>query len=299
VGVSLLVFSLFWIIPGDLADIMMGDEAFGDPIAMEELRKTWHLDKPFYYQYGMWLWDAVRGDLGKSFVSGHNVSAELLSRIPLNIVMMSVAMVFVIVVGIPTGILSAYKQYSLFDHMLRFATVLGYSVPRFWIATIVVLLASLYLPWLPVLKYVSFSVDPVANIKCLFIPGLVVGLSTFAYVVRMSRSSALDTLRQDYVRTARAKGASERVVLFIHVLKNSLIPVVTILGFQMGFMIGGFVLVEHVFVLPGIGSMLLLAIQQRDIVTVIGGIFYLAAGFVLINLIVDIIYCFLDPRIKY
>jgi len=294
-----LVFSLFWIVPGDVVDIMVGDESFGDSQALEELRKTWNLDKPFYVQYGMWVWNALHGDLGESFVSGAKVSDELLSRIPVNIEMISVAMFFVIIIGIPIGILSAYKQFSLFDHIVRFFTTLGYSVPNFWAATIMVLIGSLYFRWLPVLEYVPFSENPLANIKCMLIPGFVLGLSTIAYVVRMARSTALDTLRQDYVRTARAKGATEKVVLFIHVLKNSLIPVVTILGFQIGILIGGFVLTEEVFVLPGVGSLLLMAIQERDLIIVTGGILFLAVVFVVANLIVDIIYCFLDPRIRY
>jgi peptide/nickel transport system permease protein len=298
-GASFLVFSLFWIVPGDVVDIMIGDEAFGDPKAEETLRKTWNLDKPFYIQYVMWLWRAVHGNLGVSFVSGHDVTTEILTRIPVNIQMISIAMFFVVIIGITTGIISAYRQFSAFDHIMRFLTTLGYSVPNFWAATITVLLGSLYFRWLPVLEYVPFSENPLANIKCMLLPGFVLGLSTIALVARMSRSTALDTLRQDYVRTARAKGASENVVLFIHVLKNSLIPVVTILGFQVGVMIGGFVLTEQVFVLPGVGSLILQAILERDLVTVTGGIIFLAATFVVLNLVVDIIYCFLDPRIQY
>ncbi len=298
-GASFLVFSLFWIVPGDVVDIMIGDEAFGDSKAEETLRKTWNLDKPFYIQYIMWLWRAVRGDLGVSFVSGHDVTATILDRIPVNIQMISIAMFFVIVIGITSGVISAYRQFSVFDHVMRFLTTLGYSIPNFWAATITVLLGSLYFRWLPVLEYVPFSENPLANIKCMLLPGFVLGLSTIALVARMSRSTALDTLRQDYVRTARAKGAPEKIVLFVHVLKNSLIPVVTILGFQVGVMIGGFVLTEQVFVLPGLGSMILEAILERDLVTVTGGIVFLATIFVLLNLVVDVIYCFLDPRIRY
>ncbi len=298
-GASFLVFSLFWIIPGDVVDIMIGDEAFGDSKAEETLRKTWNLDKPFYVQYAMWLWRAVRGDLGVSFVSGHEVTATILSRIPVNIQMISIAMFFVIFIGITSGVISAYRQFSVFDHVMRFLTTLGYSIPNFWAATITVLLGSLYFRWLPVLEYVPFSENPLANIKCMLLPGFVLGLSTIALVARMSRSTALDTLRQDYVRTARAKGAPEKIVLFVHVLKNSLIPVVTILGFQVGVMIGGFVLTEQVVVLPGLGSMILEAILERDLVTVTGGIVFLATIFVVLNLVVDVIYCFLDPRIRY
>jgi peptide/nickel transport system permease protein len=211
---------MFWIVPGDVVDIIIGEESFGDPKALDELRKTWNLDKPFYIQYGIWLLNALQGDLGTSFTSGKQVSAEILSRIPVNIQMVSIAMFFVIVIGIPIGIFSAYRQFSLFDHIVRFFTTLGYSVPNFWAGTIMVLLGSLYFRWLPVLEYVPFSQNPWGNIKCMLIPGFVLALSTMALITRMSRSTALDTLRQDYVRTARAKGASERVILFIHVLKE-------------------------------------------------------------------------------
>jgi len=298
-GVSFLVFSLFWIVPGDIVDIMIGDEEFGNPEAEKALRKTMNLDKPFYIQYGMWLWRVLHGDLGESFVSGTKVTDEIILRLPVNMEMISVAMFFVIIIGIPIGILSAYKQFSLFDHIVRFLTTLGYCVPNFWAAAIMVLLGSLYFKWLPVLEYVPFSENPLANIKSMLIPGFVLALSSMALIARMSRSTALDTLRQDYVRTARAKGASEEVVLFVHVLKNSLIPVVTILGFRIAGMIGGFVLTENIFVLPGMGSMILLAIQQRDLITVTGGVLFLAVAFVVANLLVDIIYSFLDPRIRY
>jgi len=298
-GVSFLVFSLFWVVPGDVVDILIGLEESGNPEAKEVLRKSLNLDKPFYVQYGMWLWRALQGDLGRSFVSGQEVSKEILSRLPVNIEMIAVSMFLVILIGIPLGILSAYRQFSLFDHVVRFVTTLGYCVPNFWAAAIMVLLGSLYFRWLPVLDYVPFSENPLANIKSMLIPGFVLALSTMALIARMSRSSALDTLRQDYVRTARAKGASEKTVLFVHVLKNSLIPVVTILGFRIGGMVGGFVLTEEIFVLPGMGSMVLLAIQQRDLISVTGSILVLAVFFVVVNLVVDIIYGFLDPRIRY
>jgi peptide/nickel transport system permease protein len=298
-GVSLLVFSLFWVVPGDVVDIMTGDNSWGDPSAAEAVRKSLNLDKPFYVQYGLWLGKVLRGDLGVSFISGQNVLSEILQRIPVNFQMIAMAMLFIILIGIPVGILSAYRQFSWFDHLVRLATTLGYSIPNFWAATIVVLLGSVYFKWLPVLDYVPFSEDPLGNIKCMLLPGFVLGLSTLAFVTRLARSSSLDTLRQDYVRTARAKGASEAVVLFVHVMKNSLIPVVTILGVQVGIMIGGFVLTEEVFVLPGVGSLLLMSIQQRDLMMATGGIMFLAVVNVVVNLLVDITYTFLDPRIKY
>ena len=298
-GVSLLVFSLFWVVPGDVVDIMTGDNSWGDPSAAEAVRKSLNLDKPFYVQYGLWLGKVLRGDFGVSFISGQNVSSEILQRIPVNFQMITIAMFFIILIGIPVGILSAYWQFSWFDHMVRLATTLGYSIPNFWAATIVVLLGSVYFKWLPILNYVPFSEDPLGNIKCMLLPGFVLGLSTLAFVTRLAKSSSLDALRQDYVRTARAKGASEPVILFVHVMKNSLIPVVTILGVQVGIMIGGFVLTEEVFLLPGVGSLLLMSIQQRDLMMATGGIMFLAVVNVVVSLLVDITYTFLDPRIKY
>lgn len=298
-GVSILVFSLFWIVPGDVVDIMVGDNSFGDKSTAEALRKSLNIDKPFYLQYLLWLKNVLQGDLGVSFVTGQSVTAALLQRLPVNFQMIAMAMVFIVLIGIPVGIISAYRQFTWFDHIVRFATTLGYSIPNFWAATVVVLLGSVYCKWLPVLNYVPFSESPLENIKSMLLPGFVLGLSTLAFVTRMARSSALDTLRQDYVRTARAKGASEPVVLFIHVMKNSLIPVVTVLGVQIGIMIGGFVLTEEVFVLPGVGSLLLMSIQQRDLIMATGGIMLLAVVNVVVNLLVDVVYTFLDPRIKY
>jgi len=298
-GVSILVFGTFHLVPGDVIDIMMGDEVAGDPKALMELRKELNLDKPIYLQYLYWLRDAVQGDLGKSFTSHKPVMDEILNRLPVNIELMVIAIGFVILIGIPMGILSAYKQFSFLDGIVRVATIMGYSIPNFWLATIVVLLGSLYFRWLPVLRYVPFSENPLENIKCMIIPGFVLGLTTLSYIVRMTRSSVLDALRQDYVRTARAKGMMEKVVLFVHVLKNSLIPVVTVLGIQIGVLIGGLVLTEEVFVLPGVGRLILLAIEQRDFMIVTGSILFIAVFFVVVNLIVDILYAFLDPRITY
>ncbi len=298
-GVSILVFSTFHMVPGDVVDIMMGDEVAGDPKALMELRKDLNLDKPVYIQYLYWLRDAVRGDLGKSFTSGQPVMDIILDRLPVNIELMVIAILFVILVGIPMGMLSAYKQFSFFDGIVRVATIMGYSIPNFWLATIIVLLGSLYFRWLPVLEYVPFSENPLENIKCMVIPGFVLALASLSYIVRMTRSSVLDTLRQDYVRTARAKGITEKLVLFVHVLKNSLIPVITVLGIQIGVLIGGLVLTEEVFVLPGVGRLILLAIEQRDFMIVTGSILFIAFVFVIINLIADILYAFLDPRITY
>jgi len=185
------------------------------------------------------------------------------------------------------------------DYVIRFMATLGYSIPNFWLATLFILLAALYWPWLPVLTYVPFSEDPWVNLQSMLIPGFTLGLASLSFVLRMTRSSVLENMRMDYVRTARAKGLSESVVFTFHISKNSLIPVVTVIGLQVGFMIGGFVLTEEVFVLPGIGRMLLDAIGSRDF-NVITAITLLTAVVVLVmNFLVDIVYALLDPRIRY
>jgi peptide/nickel transport system permease protein len=298
-GVSLLVFASVWILPGDIVDVMMGDEVAQSREAVERIRVRMNLDQPVYMRYLIWMGNALRGDLGVSMISGEPVVDQILHRAPVNLQLMLIAMFFIIVIGIPLGTLAAYKQFTWIDNSVRIGAIFGYVIPNFWLATIAVLVVSLYFPRAPVLDYVPFSEDPVANIRGLLIPGLVLALTTLTYIVRLTRSTVLDALRQDYVRTARAKGLTERVVLAVHVLKNSLIPVVTVLGIQVGVLIGGLVLTEEVFMLPGIGRMILLSIESRDFMVLAGGVLFLAVIFVLVNLVIDLLYAFLDPRITY
>ena len=278
---------------------MTGDNSWGDPSAAGTVRKSLNLDKPFYLQYGLWLEKVLRGDLGVSFISGQNVPSEILQRIPVNFQMIAhghalyhphryprwdpVRVPAILLVRSP-GALCHHP--GIFDSQFLGGDDRG--------PTGIGLCSSGCRSSATSLFRISAG-----NIKCMLLPGFVLGLSTLAFVTRLARSSSLDTLRQDYVRTARAKGASEPVILFVHVMKNSLIPVVTVLGVQVGIMIGGFVLTEEVFVLPGVGSLLLMAIQQRDLMMATGGIMFLAVVNVVVNLLVDITYTFLDPRIKY
>jgi peptide/nickel transport system permease protein len=298
-GVSVLVFAAIWVIPGDIVDVMMGDEVAQSELAMERLRTELNLDRPIWERYLIWAGDALRGDLGVSMISGEPVMDQILDRVPVNIQLVLIAMFFIIVIGIPLGALAAYKQFTWVDNAIRVGAIFGYVIPNFWLATIAVLVVSLYFPRSGALDYVPFSEDPIANIKGLLIPGLVLALTTLTYIVRLTRSTVLDALRQDYVRTARAKGLTERVVLTTHVLKNSMIPVVTVLGIQVGVLIGGLVLTEEVFMLPGIGRMILLSIESRDFMVLAGGVLFLAMVFVVINLLIDLLYAFLDPRITY
>lgn len=299
IGVSLLVFLSVWVIPGDVVDIMMGDEMAQSAAAMERLRAQMNLDEPIHIRYLTWIGNVLQGDLGVSLISGEPVLDQILRRAPVNFQLMLMAMFFIIVIGIPLGTLAAYKQFTWIDNTIRIGAIFGYVIPNFWLATIAVLIVSLYFPRSGVLNYVPFSEDPIANIRGLLLPGLVLSLTTVTYIVRLTRSTVLDALRQDYVRTARAKGLSERIVMTVHVISNSMIPVATVLGIQVGVLIGGLVLTEEVFMLPGIGRMILLSIESRDFMVLAGSILFVAVIFVLVNLIIDILYAFLDPRIRY
>jgi peptide/nickel transport system permease protein len=299
IGVSLLVFLSVWVIPGDVVDVMMGDEMAQSAAAIERLRAQMNLDKPIHIRYLTWIGNVLQGDLGVSLISGEPVLDQILRRAPVNFQLMLMAMFFIIVIGIPLGTLAAYKQFTWIDNTIRIGAIFGYVIPNFWLATIAVLIVSLYFPRSGVLHYVPFSEDPIANIRGLLLPGLVLSLTTVTYITRLTRATVLDALRQDYVRTARAKGLSERIVLTVHVISNSMIPVATVLGIQVGVLIGGLVLTEEVFMLPGIGRMILLSIESRDFMVLAGSILFVAVIFVLVNLIIDILYAFLDPRIRY
>jgi len=297
-GVSIICFSFIHMVPGNIVQIMAGEEALTKEQEAQLLADL-GLDKPIHIQYLVWLSKVMRGDFGKSYATGLPVMDQILQRLPVNIELMIIAFTFVIIVGIIFGMVSAALQFTGFDYGIRVLAIIGYCIPNFWLATIFVLIGSLVFPWLPVLEYVPFSEDPWANLRGMIIPGFVLGLAHLSYVLRMTRSSFLEQMRQDYVRTARAKGLTEKLVFFRHLTKNSLIPIVTIIGLQIGSMIGGFVLTEEVFVLPGIGRLLLEGILQRDFNIILGIILLLSAVFLTSNLLVDIVYAWLDPRIKY
>jgi peptide/nickel transport system permease protein len=297
-GVSVLVFSMQHLVPGDVVDIVSADIGQGNREAAARLRSQLRLDRPIAEQYVLWLRDALTGNLGASFVSGKPVAAEILRRVPVNLELAGLAMGLAIAVGIPVGTLAAVRRGSWTDAGIRMGAVLGYSVPNFWVATLTVLVGSLYLPRLPILQFVPFTEHPGRNLLLLAIPSAVLSLTVLPLVVRMTRAAVLENLRLDYVRTARAKGVAERAVVFRHVLANSLIAVLNVTGVQVGVLIGGLVLTEEIFILPGLGRLLLESIQKRDFPVVTGTILFLAVAFVTINLLVDLLHGLLDPRIR-
>jgi len=298
VGVSLLVFAMQRLVPGDIVDIVSADAGQGDREATGRLRAQLRLDRPVVEQYLLWLRDAARGDLGTSFVSGKPVAGEILRRAPVNLELAALAMAFALALGVPVGALAAVRRGGWTDRAIRFVAVLGYSVPNFWVATLTVLVGSLYLPRMPILQFVPFSEHPGRNLVLLAIPSLVLSLTVLPLIVRMTRAAVLENLGLDYVRTARAKGVRERNVIFRHVLSNSLIAVLNVTGVQVGVLIGGLILTEEIFILPGLGRLLLDSIQKRDFPVITGTILFLAVAFVAINLLVDLAHGALDPRVR-
>lgn len=297
-GISIICFAFMYLVPGSIVDLMAGGEVLS-PEMEAKLKSDLGLDKPIYVQWALWLFRVMQGDFGKSLATGLPVLDTIVDRLPVNIELLIIASLFMTVFGIVLGAISAAKENKAADYFIRVLAILGYCIPNFWLATIMILIGSLYIPSLPVLNYVPYSVDPVKNIVQLIIPGFVIALASLAFVVRMTRSSFLENMRQDYVRTARAKGLTEKLVFFRHITKNSLIPVVTVLGIQISHLIGSFVLTEEIFVLPGVGRLLLKSILARDFPIITGVILMITVIVVIANLIVDVLYSYLDPRIKY
>ena len=287
-GVSFIVFTIMYFTPGDPAKIILGERAPAAEVAA--LRTQMGLDAPFVVQFFNFIKNAVQGDFGRSLVTKRPVAEELFARFPATIQLAGSAVLIAVAIGIPVGIISAIKQYSVFDGVAMTLALVGVSMPNFWQGLMMIILFSVYLRWLPSSGYGTF--------RHLLMPAITLGTSSAALITRMTRSSMLEVVRQDYIRTARAKGLDESVVINRHALKNALIPVVTVIGLQFGYLLGGAVLTETVFSWPGVGRMMVDAIRQKDYPVVQAGVLLLALSFSLVNLLVDILYAYIDPRIK-
>lgn len=298
VGVSLLVFGMVRLIPGTVVEQLLGQAAIASPEVLLSFRRFFGLDRPLHRQYLDWLVAVLRGDLGVSWLSGRPVLALFWERLPVSGELALLAVGWSLVLGVPLGTASAVWRGSLRDTAIRVVATLGLSLPAFWQGTVLILLFSVYLGWMPSLTWVPLTRSPAANLTIMFLPALTLGTATAAMMTRLSRSSMLDVLGREYVRTARAKGLREGRVTFHHALRNALIPVVTVAGVQLGYVVGGIVVVEDVFTLPGVGRLLLDAIFQRDYPVVQGVILLLAAIFMGLNLVVDLVYAVLDPRLR-
>src|SRR5881296_1891286 len=299
IGVSFLTFLFIRLIPGDAIAARLGTSTALTPEQLASLRAYFGLDQPIPLQYWNWLVSLLHGDAGYSIRTGRPVFLEIAQRLPATLELALAATAIALALGVPLGLISALRPGSRLDVAARVGGLIGLSLPSFWLGTLIVVLFSLYLRWLPNTGgYVDFVRDPLGNLKLLLLPAITLGLALAAATMRMTRSAMLDVLSADYVRTARAKGLRPGLVLRRHVLKNGLIVVVTLLGIQVGQLLGGAVVVEEIFTVPGVGRMLLTAIVQRDYALVQGGVLAIAILFVALNIFVDLLYGYLDPRIR-
>lgn len=300
-GVSLLVFFAIRLIPGDAITAMLGTEA-GMLTANQRaaLEEYFGLDKPAYEQYFNWLVNLIQGDMGYSVRHGQPVLDVILARFPVTLELALLAVVIALAVGLMFGVLSAIFHNSLIDLFGQLFALIGLAAPNFLIGTLIIYILSVYFGILPNAgNYVEVTEDPVKNLQQLIFPAITLGFAFSASVMRMTRSAMLEVLGQDYIRTARSKGLKERTVVTRHALRNALIPIVTLVGVETGYLLGGTVIVEEIFTLPGIGRLAYNAISQRDYALIQGVTLFIAINFVVINLIVDFVYTLLDPRISY
>jgi peptide/nickel transport system permease protein len=296
-GISILVFLLVHLIPGDVAQILLGTQATDQQI--ETLRRTFGLDRPLPVQYVDWLSHVLRGDFGVSFRTNRPVLPDLIARFGVTLQLTLTSMVIALLVSIPLGVASANKRGQTSDAISRVVALLGLSIPNFWLGTLLILFVSLVLHWLPPVGFTSLLDNPWTALQTLILPAIALGTAVAAFIMRMVRSSLLEVLRQDYIRTAYAKGLRENSVLYSHALKNAFIPVLTVIGVQIGYLLGGAVIIESIFSLPGMGRFLLDSISNRDYSIVQGGVLFIALIFSLVNLSVDLVYAWIDPRIRY
>jgi len=298
-GLTVLVFLMLRLIPGTVVEQMIGADAAASPAMVEQLKRFFGLDQPWHVQYARWLGQLARGDLGTSWRTGKPVLALIMERLPVTLELTGLAVGFAIALGIAAGVLSAVRRDRAVDNVARIGTLLGLSVPVFWQGTMLILFFSLYLRWMPPVMWVDFFTDPWRNLAIMVLPAVCLGTASAANIARTTRACMLDVLRSEYIRTAAAKGLAERAVMLKHALRNALIPVVTVAGLQVGILLGGTVVVEEVFTLPGVGRLVLWAIYQRDYPLTQSTILFIAVMFMAINLAVDLLYSYLDPRIRY
>jgi peptide/nickel transport system permease protein len=297
--VGTLVFSFLHLLPGDPALLVIGSESAPSPEVVAAVRKELKLDQPLLVQYGQWVGGVLTGDLGKSLYDRRPVVGDLASRLPRTLELVLIVSLLAPIIGIPLGILAALHRNRVGDGLLSGLAATGISVPVFVTGTLLVLVFGLQLRWFPASGFIPFSQDPLNHIKRLTLPAVTLMFSFVAVLTRMTRSAILEVLRQDYVRTARAKGLKESVVIFRHVLRNALAPVITVIGLQMGSLLGGTVLVEYIFNWPGLSTLLMSAIQRRDYPVVQGVILLVSSLFITLTIVIDLMYAVINPRIRY
>jgi peptide/nickel transport system permease protein len=298
IGITLVVFISVHLLPGDVVDQILGDSSTASPALKAQLRKQYSLNSNVAKQYVVWSSDLLHGDMGKSIISGRPVVSDLKQRLPVTFELGAISLVVSLLVALPIGVLSAMKQDSLWDHIARSFSIAFLAIPSFWLALIVITYGFQWFKWTPPLHYNAIQDNLVANIKSVWVPALILGAGLSGGVTRFTRSMMLEVLRQDYVRTAHAKGLSQQVVVTRHSLRNALIPIITVVGLQVPVLVGGTVILERVFSIPGMGSLLLDSVSHRDYPLVQAIVLISAAVVILSNLTVDLTYFLIDPRMR-
>jgi peptide/nickel transport system permease protein len=300
-GVATIVFLIMRVIPGDVALLVLGGDDGGqiDTQQLAAVRQQLGLDQPLIVQFGTWLWGVLQFDFGKSLWTGAPVLEELLIRLPLSLQLALMATLVSVIISIPLGMLAAVRQDTWVDYVIRVVSIGGLAIPGFWVGILCILFLVIVFGWGPPLEFTAPWVDPWANFQMMVWPVLTVGYRYAAVTTRMTRSTVLEVLREDYIRTAWAKGPAQRVIVIRHALKNSMLPVITLIGTEFAFLIGGLVVTETVFTLNGIGRFVVDAVAHRDYPVVQALVFLIAFSFVIVNLLVDLTYAWFDPRIRY
>ena len=300
-GVAAVVFLIMRVIPGDVTLLILGGDQTGriDPKQLAAMRHQLGLDQPLVAQFATWLWGVLRLDFGNSLWTGQPVIQEVLIRLPLSLEVAVLATIVSVLLAIPLGMLAAVRQDTWVDYVIRIGSIGGQAIPSFWVGILVILFLVIYFGWGPPLEFTPPWVDPWANFQQLVWPVLTVGYRYAAVTTRMTRSTVLEVLREDYIRTAWAKGLRERAVVIRHALKNAMLPVITLVGTEFAFLIGGLVVTETVFTLNGVGRFVVDAVAHRDYPVVQALVFLIALCFVVVNLLIDLTYAWLDPRIRY
>ena len=299
---TLLVFTLFWIVPGDPAlAILAGGEDSGAVSSeqLQQLREKLGLDRPIYVQYASWLWNAVRGDLGTSLWYKTPVWSQLKDRFLVTMELAVMAILLAVCAAVPLGVTSAVKQDTGLDYLSRIFSSIGIALPTFWFGILIVYALAYFFEWLPPLGYATLWDDPLLNLQQLILPALTLAFNDLAFTARVTRSSMLEVMREDYLRTARAKGLVELAVIGRHALKNALLPVMTVSGYQFARLLGGVIIVESIFVVPGMGTLLIDSIIHRDFIVLQAIVLLIAAVVLILNLLIDLSYGVLDPRVRY
>lgn len=296
---SLIVFVSMRLIPGDVIDLMLAQNDIVTGQDRAKIEAALGLDQPVYIQYFRWIGDALTGDLGSSLWQNVPVTDQLLVSLPITFELGLLALIVALSVSIPIGVYSAMRQDTAGDYVARSFSLLMLAIPSFWLGTLVMVFPSVWWRWAPELEYIPFFDDPITNLKHMIIPAILLGLSMSAVTMRMTRTMMLEVMRQDYIRTARAKGVGEKLLVMRHALRNGLIPVITLIGLQAPLLIGGAVILEQIFVVPGMGLLLLEAVFQRDYPVISGVFLVVGVGVLVINLLVDLSYGWLDPKVRH